>query len=238
MARKFYLRFLLSFFLCAAACTSVVVLPPHPPARHLLLIIHDRSGTTRNISPVDLKFYTQVSRMPACGRVTVLLAGNPCPEQEPGIVLDIVYEEPVAQYGSLTAERAALLRFDSLHRANDTRRVDWLDLLDRRVLQYKPCRGKDLSFLDSTLARANNMLTSALYQNYRITVLIISDGKNEDALERLIPFRERLGGRVDHLILLGWTNPDRSPFSSLTAPVTAESAAEAQEFLGMYLSEN
>ncbi|MEO6039512.1 MAG: hypothetical protein ABIQ93_13950 [Saprospiraceae bacterium] len=188
----------------------------------LIVLLDDRSGTVKKagITLPDTAFYADLGRdlQTHCpgSMLAVVLCGNPLPESKASIRLE--------------ADTTRLLPADhadnNIDRFNDriynektlagrkTRLDNWLTRLDQQVIHYQAGPGGDVTYLDDALLRSRRILDAPVHTERPKLVILLTDGVNENAGGRPMPFARPFASADDdfEILLVTWENPDQSCF--------------------------
>lgn len=198
--------------------------PPAPYLPPSIIFIDDRSGTTEEhgIKHPDTAFYADIARalQDNCpgGELAVILCGNPRPEAGSSIRFDADTAEFITLGDDANHEERLAARLKNEARAERLQKAvsDFKFLLDSLVIRYQPRDGKDVTFLDSALLRARQILDADIRSGQPKMLVNITDGWNENQAGERIPFARPFVRPSDttglEILLNSWENPDTSIF--------------------------
>lgn len=235
-------------FLLFQHCATEAPLPPYQPP--VAVVIDDRSGTIaqHGISRPDTAFYATAARefQTHCpgAELAVILCGNPRPEARSSIRFEADTNRPQHPGDDANHKErlAARLHNEALYRHWQQQRSAFTALLDSLVIRYQPQAGNDVTFLDTALLRARQILDAQVYAQRPKLLIVLSDGYNESASGQRIPFARTFvtdadAGQLD-IILNAWENPDTSIFKGPIRLRRTESLPDALKELRAFIQEH
>ncbi|MCC6460098.1 MAG: VWA domain-containing protein [Saprospiraceae bacterium] len=229
-------------------CAPETPLPPYFPP--VVIVIDDRSGTIaqHGISRPDTTFYASIARdlQSNCpgAELAVVLCGNPQPEARSSIRFEADTNRlHLPGNDANHKERlAARLHNEALIRHWQHNTAAFSTLLDSLVIRYQPHEGNDVTFLDTALLRARQILDASVYAQRPKLLIVLSDGYNESPSGKRIPFvrtfvTEADAGQLD-IILNAWENSDTSIFKGPIQVRRTESLPDALKELRAFIREH
>lgn len=123
-------------------------------------------------------------------------------------------------------------------RHNLAKRDTFLHYLEAQLFQYSPLDGKDVTDIDVSLHKINLILNDEAYRNYQKVLLVISDGRHEDALGNAMQMKAVLQAQDVKVLLTGWKSDySKACFANVKVTELATVKAAYQSIVTMLKEE-